>query len=254
MSILWRNPGMIRALFGFVVGGALGFGLVVALRAISGLEIFQTEQTGYPHVVVPAHHRPARLPGRHGLLQLLVPLGRRRAHDPRGPLPARGQGVEGLLPLQHRSQGDRHPVHLHDVLLLHRRRPGGDDGARRARQARHADRRSGLLRRPLLDARRVHDLPVHHPRLRGDRELRPAADDRRAGHGVPAPERAVVLDAADGGPPLPRLLLRARRRLRRRLDRLRAALDRSAVRPVVLQPGSAVRGRLVGGDRPRTSW
>ena len=68
MSILWRNPGMIRALFGFVVGGALGFGLVVALRAISGLEIYQTEQTGYPHVVVPGDHRPAGLPGRHGLL------------------------------------------------------------------------------------------------------------------------------------------------------------------------------------------
>ena len=58
MSILWRNPGMIRALFGFVVGGALGFGLVVALRAISGLEIYQTEQTGYPHIVVPAITAP----------------------------------------------------------------------------------------------------------------------------------------------------------------------------------------------------
>ena len=31
-----------------------GFGLVVALRAISGLEIFQTEPTGYPHLIVPA--------------------------------------------------------------------------------------------------------------------------------------------------------------------------------------------------------
>ena len=58
MNILWRNPGMIRALFGFVVGGALGFGLVVALRAISGLEIYQTEQTGYPHIVVPAITAP----------------------------------------------------------------------------------------------------------------------------------------------------------------------------------------------------
>ena len=35
------------------------------------------------------------------------------------------------------------------------------------------------------------------PVFAGHRELRPAADDRRAGHGVPAPERAVVLDAAD---------------------------------------------------------
>ena len=41
-----------------MVGGAFGFGLVVALRAISGLEIFQTEQTGYPHVIVPAITAP----------------------------------------------------------------------------------------------------------------------------------------------------------------------------------------------------
>src|SRR5919199_1795264 len=55
------------------------------------------------------------------------------------------------------------------------------------------------LQRAVLGARVADDLPVHHPGLRRDRELRPAADDRRAGHGVPAPERAVVLDAADGG-------------------------------------------------------
>ena len=38
---------------GAIIGGALGFGLVVGLRAISGLPLFQTEQTGYPHIVVP---------------------------------------------------------------------------------------------------------------------------------------------------------------------------------------------------------
>ncbi|HET9163387.1 MAG TPA: cbb3-type cytochrome c oxidase subunit I [Solirubrobacterales bacterium] len=43
----------LRGLLGAVVGGAVGFGLVIGLRAISGLPIFQTEQTGYPHVVVP---------------------------------------------------------------------------------------------------------------------------------------------------------------------------------------------------------
>ena len=35
-----------------------GFGLVIALRAISGLDLFQTEQTGYPHVIVPAITAP----------------------------------------------------------------------------------------------------------------------------------------------------------------------------------------------------
>ena len=49
---------MPRALFGMFVGGALGLGLVVALRAISGLEIWQTVQTGYPHVVVPGITAP----------------------------------------------------------------------------------------------------------------------------------------------------------------------------------------------------
>ncbi|CAN5523643.1 cytochrome c oxidase subunit I [soil metagenome] len=54
----WRRPGWPRAVLGAVLGGAFGFGLVVALRAASGLEIFQTEQTGYPHVIVPAITAP----------------------------------------------------------------------------------------------------------------------------------------------------------------------------------------------------
>ena len=49
-----KRPGLIRAGLGFVLGAGFGFGLVVALRAISGLEIFQTEPTGYPHLIVPA--------------------------------------------------------------------------------------------------------------------------------------------------------------------------------------------------------
>ena len=53
-----RAPGWPRAVLGAVLGGAFGFGLVVALRALSGLEIFQTEQTGYPHVIVPAITAP----------------------------------------------------------------------------------------------------------------------------------------------------------------------------------------------------
>jgi cytochrome c oxidase subunit I len=54
----FRAPGWPRALLGTFLGGALGFGLVVALRAISGLEIIQTEQTGYPHLIVPALTAP----------------------------------------------------------------------------------------------------------------------------------------------------------------------------------------------------
>src|SRR3954471_8005608 len=48
-----KRPGWYRAILGAIAFGAFGFGLVVALRAISGLPLYQTEQTGYPHVVVP---------------------------------------------------------------------------------------------------------------------------------------------------------------------------------------------------------
>jgi cytochrome c oxidase subunit 1 len=42
-----------RGLLGTLLGAVIGFCLVVGLRAVSGLPLFQTEQTGYPHVVVP---------------------------------------------------------------------------------------------------------------------------------------------------------------------------------------------------------
>src|SRR3954447_9544390 len=48
-----KSPGWYRAVLTTVAGAAFGFGLVVVLRAISDLPIWQTEQTGYPHVVVP---------------------------------------------------------------------------------------------------------------------------------------------------------------------------------------------------------
>ena len=47
-----------RGIGGAVIGGAFGFALVIGLRAISGLRLFQTEQTGYPHIVVPLFTAP----------------------------------------------------------------------------------------------------------------------------------------------------------------------------------------------------
>jgi hypothetical protein len=41
-----KQPGWWRGLLGMVGGAAFGFGLVVALRAISGLPVLQNEQTG----------------------------------------------------------------------------------------------------------------------------------------------------------------------------------------------------------------
>ena len=43
----------VNGILGAVIGGGLGFFLVIGLRASAGLDVFQTEQTGYPHVVVP---------------------------------------------------------------------------------------------------------------------------------------------------------------------------------------------------------
>jgi cytochrome c oxidase subunit 1 len=53
MAAAIKQPGWIRALLGTVLAAAFGFALVVVLREISGLPIWQTEQTGYPHIVVP---------------------------------------------------------------------------------------------------------------------------------------------------------------------------------------------------------
>ena len=53
MAAAITQPGWYRAAIGTIIGAAFGFGLVIALRAVSGLDLFQTEQTGYPHVVVP---------------------------------------------------------------------------------------------------------------------------------------------------------------------------------------------------------
>src|ERR1700743_1625437 len=48
-----NRPGWYRAAFCTVFFAAVGFGLVVLLRSISGLSAFQSEQTGYPQVIVP---------------------------------------------------------------------------------------------------------------------------------------------------------------------------------------------------------
>ncbi|MFM8791019.1 MAG: cbb3-type cytochrome c oxidase subunit I [Solirubrobacterales bacterium] len=53
MAHALREPGWYRAALGTLIGAAFGFGLVVILRLVSGLDAFQTEQTGYPQVIVP---------------------------------------------------------------------------------------------------------------------------------------------------------------------------------------------------------
>ena len=54
MAVALKRPGLTRGALGALLGAAFGFALVVALRKLSGLPAFQTEQTGYPQVIVPA--------------------------------------------------------------------------------------------------------------------------------------------------------------------------------------------------------
>src|SRR3954451_15150326 len=53
-ATLFKTPGWWRALTYTILGGAFGYGLVVVLREISGLPATQTQQTGYPQVIVAA--------------------------------------------------------------------------------------------------------------------------------------------------------------------------------------------------------
>ena len=100
-----------------------------------------------------------------------------------------------------RSQEDRDHVPDQLVPLLLPRRAARPGRARRARPAGSAVRDRPDLQRAVHDARHVHDLPVHHPDAGGLRELHRAAPDRRAGHGLPADQRAVAVDAAAGRHP-----------------------------------------------------
>ena len=147
----------------------------------------------------------------------------------------------------HKVIGVQYTVTL--VLLPARRRTDRDADARRARRAGRAVRRRQHLQRAVLGARLAADLPVRDPRVRGPGQLRHPADDRRARHGLPAAERAVLLAAADRRRDDARQLLRARRSLRRRLDGLRAAVDQCADRSDVLLARRAVRRRVFDHDR-----
>ena len=206
-------------------------------------------QVGRDHGRRDADGGADRLPRRHRGVRLLGPLRDRVADRAGGPLDARRAHLVRLFPPEHRPQGDRDPVPRDDDLLLRRRRADGDDLPRRARPPRDAVRRQPDLQRPDLGARGADDLPVRHPRVRRPGELRDPADDRRAGHGLPAPERALVLAAADRRLHDAALVHRSGRCVRDRVDELRAVGQRSAPGAGVLQHGRPVGGGVVDHDR-----
>src|SRR4051794_11905863 len=67
---------------------------------------------------------------------------------------------------------------------------------RRAVHARAADRQPGLLQPDDHHARSHHGVRRDHAGVRGLRELADPDDDRRARHGIRAPQQLVVLAAA----------------------------------------------------------
>ena len=94
-----------------------------------------------------------------------------------------------------RPQADRASLLLDDARVLRGRRFRGADHAHAVGPAEPARRRPGHLRRAFHDARGDDDLLLHHPDDdRSVRQLPAPADDRRTGHGVPAPQRAELLD------------------------------------------------------------
>ena len=215
------RPGWIRAIWMTALFFGLGFGLVVVLRWWAGWHPIVDWQA------IDGGRDPdrgaARVPRRARRVRLLGVLRARQADRAGGPLGPRRALVEGLLPRQHRPQGDRRPVRVDDDLLLPDRRPPGDDHARRAGPARDAVRGQPDLQRSVLRPCLADDLPVRHPGVRRAGELRHPADDRRAGHGVPSPERTVVLAAAGRRIHDAVVVPRSRRAVRGRLDELRDA-------------------------------
>ena len=232
------------------LGAAFGFGLVVALRAISGLPIFQTEQTGYPHVDRAADHRPARLPRRLRLLRLLAALGgrRRRRSPTTTPSTAPRAGSDYFrFNTDHKVIGIQYICTTFFFFFV---------GGLMAMLIRAELAQPGTQ---IVDAATFNSLFSTHAALMIFVFVIPVFAGI-ANYVLPlmigAPDMAFPrLNALSfwmlpiAGPALHRQLPRPGRRLRRRLDRLRAALHRGPAGPVVLQPRRPVRRRLL--DRHR---
>ena len=135
MRKILLGAGWIRAAWMFVAFGAIGLGIVAGSAAGPPAGIRSSSRSrpsSSPALVA----RADRLPRRHRRLRLLDELRARQADArARRPLRPRREELEGLLPGQHRPQGDRRPVPRHDDLLLHHRR---DARAARPRAARDA--------------------------------------------------------------------------------------------------------------------
>ncbi len=166
------------------------------------------------------------------------------------PIPSLAARPRRELARHGRPQADRDPLPRHLGALLPRRRGDGSADADAALAGGQRLPDEGLLQRGHDDARHDDGLPRRRPDPRRLRQLPRAADDRRPRHGVPAPERALVLAL-----PLRRrdpdaLVLRPGRRRQVGLDLLPAALGpEHRQRPGPLDPRPARALALVARGR-----
>ncbi len=125
---------------------------------------------------------------------------RRRRRSSSGNSPPRRARAKRLdeLGQDDRPQEDRGHVHGHDLRVLH---PGRDRGAHDAPPAGGPEQHAGHapdLQPARDDARDDDDLPVRRADDGRPGQLLPAAHGRSPRHGLPAPERALLLAAARG--------------------------------------------------------
>ena len=169
-----------------------------------------------------------------------------RVEQPHGPRLAARQGRE--LARHRRPQADRDPLHRHRRAVLRDLRVPRAPDPHPARAARRRRRHGQLVQRGRDDARDGDGLLRRRPDPRWPRQLPRAPDDRRAGHGVPAPQRALVLALRLRRAHLLLLVPRGRRRRQHRLDGLSAALARRpGERPGPVDPLAPHHDALVDG-------
>ncbi len=122
-----------------------------------------------------------------------------------------GRWASWLTTVDHKRIGILYICTALDLLRARRHPRAADPHA--ARDAERALPDEDLVQPGRHDPRHDDDLPRHRPDPRRLRELPRAADDRRARHGVPAPERALVLALrARRDRAVPELLREGRRR------------------------------------------
>src|SRR4051794_3553334 len=169
------------------------------------------------------------------------PRDHRSARRPPGRRSQRRARADGLDVVGHhdRPQADRDHVPGPDLRLLPARRDGGAAHPAAAQPGGQHAADAADVQRADHDARDDDGLPVRRPGHGGLRELLPAADDRRARHGVPQAQRAVVLAA------------RRRRPRVLRVDLLLAARVRLALLPAAVVVGLPPERRRRRVDLPR---